>query len=457
MQQTHPPSPVDAREPGTDRLVIDALFSDYPFPGFLDPIRQRAAEFERAHPRYRVTVRGCGYEEIPAEVSRLALAGTPPTVATYYSGASRQARDTVTRAGTPLFTSIERAVDGRSHILGERVMLDDLTAPARGFFTYQGDLTSLPLSASTMLFYVNTTLLRAAGVWDVPRTWREVELACARVAALRPGVRGVTWPNDGKLVQQWLSQQGAPLLDRDNGRAGRATTVNLTSEPMLALADWWAGLQRRGYFSYSGVLEDWPGNAAEFVGQRVAMRVGSSFEADFMRAAGQREGFDVAVAELPHRDGVAPVGNWIGGDSVWLADGLDPEVRDGALAFLMYLGTPENAARWRAASGSTPVVRSAIDRLEADGWFAGNPHHRVAVDQIARTDGTPGSYSPIIPGSYGVQMAVMEAMDDVLRHGVEPADRLARAEPVAQRALAEYNAIVAAAGPRDPVWLRVGT
>ena len=51
----------------------------------------------------------------------------------------------------------------------------------------------------------------------------------------------------------------------------------------------------------------------------------------------------------------------------------------------------------------------------------------------------------------------MEAMREVLTHGVEPRGRFRQAEARAQAALEEYNATVTAPGPRDPRWAMVGT
>jgi sn-glycerol 3-phosphate transport system substrate-binding protein len=443
---------------GSSPLVIDVVLSEYPFPGFLDPVRKRAEEFERAHPRYRVAVRGCYYEDLPAEVSRLALAGTPPTIASYYSGASQQAVDTVTDAGRPLFTSIAREIAGRTEILGEPVILDDLIAACRGFYTIGGEIAAVPLTLSTMLLYTNTTMLRAAGVTEVPRTWAELTAACEAVARLDGGPEfPITWPDDGKLFQQAVAQQGGLFLDNDNGRSGRARTVDLTTEPIMAYVDWWRGLNERGWFLYTGAFEDWVGSIAAFTEQRVAFRVGSSFEIAHMTAVGRAGGFDMTVSGLPHNERIAPVGNWIGGDALWLADGLDPELRDGALAFIQYLGGPRAGAEWHKAIGSTPATYGALALLEREGWFAAEPLHRVATDQLERFDGSPGASAPVFPGSHGVQTAIMAAMEDVLVRGADPLARFTAATAEAQKALDAYNATCLGSGPRDESWLRVGT
>lgn len=448
----------NAAPTGSPRHVIDVVLSDYPFPGFLDPVRRRAAEFERAHPEYRVDIRGCYYEELPAEVDRLAAAGTPPTLASYYSGASQQALDTVTREGRPLFTSIAREIGDRTSVLGEPVILQDLVSACQGFYTIGGEIAAVPLTLSTMLLYTNASVMRAAGVAEVPRTWAELTAACEAVARMADGPRHpVMWPDDGKMFQQAVAQQGGLFLDRENGRTACASTVDLASEEVMAYVDWWRELNERGWFLYTGQFEDWLGTIRAFSEQRVAFRVGSSFEVNHMTAAGAAAGFDMVASPLPYNGRIAPAGNWIGGDALWLADGLDPELRDGALAFTQYLNSPHNGAEWHREVGSTPATYGAIALLEKEGWYTEHPLHRVASTQLERYDGSPGSNGPVFPGSHGIQTALMEAMEDVLVRGAEPLPRFTRATAQAQKALDDYLATCRGTGPRDPQWLKVGS
>lgn len=438
--------------------VIDAIFSEYPFPGFMDPIRERAAEFERRHPQYRIEVHGCYYEDVPAKVAELAAQGRPPALATYYSGATQQARDTRTRDGDPLFTPIERAVAGRTEILGEQVVLDDIVPAARDFFTRDGEVVAVPFVLSTMLMYTNTTLLGAAGLTDVPSTWQELLEACRTVASHTGGpAHRITWPIDGKLFQQGLAQQGGRLVDNDNGHAGRATRVDLTCDAMMAYIAWWRQLHDEGHYCHTGELEDWPGSFRAFAGQQVVFRFGSSFDVNFMAGAATENGFELAVSPLPHNGDVPRAGNWIGGDAFWLADGLDAATSDGALAFVQYVSAPQHVATWHERSGSTPSTGAAVAELGRRGWFDRFPHHRTANDQLAMTTRGPGSCAPVLPGSHGVQRAMMQAMDDVLVHAADPRERFAMAEVDAQRALDAYNLICLGPDPRDPSWLVVGT
>ncbi|WP_248965391.1 extracellular solute-binding protein [Sphaerisporangium perillae] len=431
------------------RIVIDARFSGYTFPNFLDPIKQRAREFEQAYPRYRIDVSSSYFQDLARDVADATQQGRPPTIASYYSGATQLARDTLTRDGKPLFTSVEKAIGGRTEILGQPVVLDDVVAAGRHFYTIDGSFSAIPMTLSTMHMYTNTTLLRAAGVTEVPRTFQEIEEACAAVARLENGPsHAISWANDGKFFQQALAHQGGLLTDNDNGRTGRATTVDLTSPEMTAYVMWWYRLHRDGHYLHTGKLEDWAGSSRAFADQQVVFRFSSSFEAPYMVKAGRERGFEVAVTPTPYNADFPFAGNWIGGDGIWLRDGLDEETSDGALAFMQYLNNPRNAAEWHKVYGSAPVTNAAAELLEREGWYDEHPYHRVATDQLNMTTGVPGAQAAMLGHFAQIQHAMMYALEDIMALGADPVERFGEAAEEAERLLGDYGAHCLATGPR---------
>jgi sn-glycerol 3-phosphate transport system substrate-binding protein len=439
---------------GRRKIDIDVWLSRYPFPVFLETVRERVDEFEDAHPEYRINVIPSWWQSLPAEASEAAMRGAGPTIAAYYTGATQHARDTVGADGRPLYTSVEKAIAGRTHILGEPVVVDDLVHAARAYCTIDGDMSSMPLSLSTMVMYTNLDLLRAAGIDDVPKTWAEIDAACAKIARLTDGpAHAITWTNDGKLFQQSMCQQGAEFANQHNGRAGRATTVDLTCDGMRAYVDWWHRLHKDGHFLYSGVQEDWQGTFEAFAQQQVAFRLSSSFDTKYSIAAAEDNGFDIAVSPVPHNGDIGYIGNWIGGDSMFLADGLDEATQDGALAFMQYVNNPANAAEWHTAYGSTPVTMASIELLDTNGWFAEHPGHRAASEQLDLTDG-PSTQALV--GSFAhIQRTMMDAMSEVLDNGADPATSFTGATAKARELLDGYLAHTLDPSKRSPYCLHV--
>jgi sn-glycerol 3-phosphate transport system substrate-binding protein len=425
--------------------VIDVWLADLTLPGYLDPLLKFGEEFERRHPDYRINIEGHNFRTLPHELYQAAAAGSRPAIAEIYYTATLPARDMPDADGDPLFTSVERAVAGRTEILGEPVVLDDIIAPIRDFYTFDGALASMPTIATTHLLYTNRTLLAKAGITRTPTTWQEIDEACRAL-----GGPAITWTNHGIPFQQAVSMQGGTLVGPDNGRTGRPDTVHVASDEMLTWVRWWQRLHRDGHFHYTGKVSDWVGTFQAFVGQQVAFRFSSCTDVRMTVGAAEQAGFDIEVSRLPYNDDVPYGGNVVAGTSLWLTDRLDPAVRDGALAFLQFLNNPRNAADWHQASSFIPVTTAANDLLADEGWYDLHPYHRIATEQLMAGKGLPTALGPLIGDYAGVHRQLTGAMHDVLVDGADPLDRFTTAQHDAQRLLDDYRETVAGGGPRGP-------
>ncbi|MCX6464828.1 MAG: extracellular solute-binding protein [Pseudonocardiales bacterium] len=435
--------------------TIDIWVPDLTFPGWMDRWHAFGDAFTALHPDRPVRVHGKDFWTFPAEVARAAAEGRAPALAEMYFYLGQACRDLRHPDGSPLFTSVEAAVDGRAEILGEPVVLDDLVPALREYYTLDGDLTSMPSVGTTSLIYANTDLMERAGLTAVPRTWAEVRAACEQVAGSAGAPpHGITWSNHGTFFQQAVALQGGELVDRANGRAGRATRSTLASKEMLHWAEWWRGLHRDGLYRYTGAIPDWAGTLGAFADQDVVFRISSSNDVNYMVRAAQDNGFGIAVAPFPTDDTRPYAGNAVAGTSIWLTSGLDPETRDGALAFLQWLHNPRNAADRHKANSFAPVTRTSFALLEEEGWFAEHPYHRVTSDHLDTypeatvpadpAAATPPSLGAVFGDFAGNQDVMTRAMGDVLTGDVDPAERFAEADREAQGLLDDYNAWAAA-------------
>jgi len=444
----------------TEPRVLSVWLNYYIFPSSLDQTREMAEQFEREHPEYRVDLRGLPYNDLAEEVAAAAERGEAPAVAEFFLTGGQEARDLRRPDGKPLFTSVEKAIGGRTEILGETVNLDDIVGTVREYYSQDGELLSLPARASSAILYGNRAVLEAAGITEMPSTWAELEAACAAVAALPDGPEyGISWPNHGWLFQQEAAQQGVPILDNDNGRSGRAERVDLASTALVDYAIWWKRLQDLGYFLYCEDIDTnscWGGPFEAFVQQRVAFTISSSVTAGALAPSAEAAGFELVAGRFPYNGDLPCVGNVVGGDSMWLADGLDPEIRDGALAFMFFLNNPDNVVERHRHSFYMPFTRTAIDRLENDGWFAEKPYTKVVIGQLDDSDHSPVALGPLCGNLDGIQLVLAQAMHEVLTEGADPKERLVRATEDAQRLLDEYNAFVRGEGaPRSPRNIRL--
>lgn len=451
------------------KTVIEAWVLDLTFPGYMDQWYKLAADFEARHPEYEVRIKAQDFRLLPQHLATSIAAGHVPAIAEYYFYMLPTARDLRTRDGRPVFGSVQQAIGGRSEVLGEPVVLDDILPAFRDYYSLHGDLTAMPSVLTTSLIFGNTELLRATGVTELPRTWDEVTETCRRIAA-SPAHSGhpITFANHGTFIQQSIYSQGGVLADNDNGRSARATSVDLATPQMLAFADWWKNLHAEGHYLYSGKIPDWEGTFRAFATGEVPLRISSSNDVNYMVEAAKANGFELAVGIMPFNSAVPYGGNAIAGSSLCLADGLDEATRDGAVAFLQFAHNPRNAANRHVHNSFIPLTYSSYDLLDREGWFDLHPYHRVAsvhIDEYpagaivpAGVDpaGAPPSPGALFGDFAGNQDVMTNAMGDVLTQGADPLARFAEATVEAQQLLDAYEADAAApTGPSRPESLRV--
>jgi sn-glycerol 3-phosphate transport system substrate-binding protein len=451
-----------------NKAVIDVWVADLTFPGYMEQWYRQADEFNAAHPDHQVNVIGCDFRTLPQQIAEAGASGNPPAIAEYYFYLARAARDTLNKDGKPLFTSVEKAIAGREEILGEPVVIDDIISGVRDYYTYHGDLTSMPSVATTSLLFANKELIEAAGITEMPQTWSELEAACQKIADLPDGPgHAITWTNHGTFFQQALAAQGGKLANNDNGRSGQATEVDLTSPEMMNWVKWWKKMHEEGHYLYTGKIPDWEGNLKAFFDKDVAFRITSSNDVHYMVQVAKNSGFTLTVGRFPDLDGAPCAGNAVAGTSLWLTDGLDEATQDGALAFLQFLHNPRNTAERHKANSFIAITNAAFKLLEDEGWFAQHPYHRAGSDQLktypahvlakdpSLVGKAPESVGALFGDFAGAQDVMTRAMGDVLANGAEPDERFAEATVEAQKLLDDYLAEAGQTGPRSAQSLKV--
>ncbi len=436
------PEPEEPEASADDEVAVPVwiAFTDYR----LDWLRDVADEFNNRVDGFAVTVQGYDNYEALFDATLLATdQGNPPAIVQYFEAATTEARDAVTAAGDPLFTSIEDAIAGRDAILDVPVVLGDVVDPVQAYYTIDGSFSSMPWNTSSAIMFTNRDLMEAAGVTDIPTTWQELEAACETImgAADAPSAC-ITWPNHGWFFEQSVAQQGQLLVNNDNGRSGRADEVLLTSDAAIDFVQWWKDMDDAGYYVYSGTQRDWDGAYNAFASQQVPFVIYSSSDTTAITNEGVDGGFTVEASFMPRNDArTEGGGNIIGGATMWLVDGLDADVQDVALAFLSFMLNPENDADWHRVTGYIPITNAAIDLLESEGWFEESPNSRIASEQLAAAPETAATAGALVGNFVSIRNVVTDAIEDVLVNDRDVEERMEDARADAQRLLDEYNAL----------------
>jgi len=418
-----------------EKIKIDVwiAFSDYR----LDWTQDVAAEFGELYPQFEVNVTGgYSYETLFTQVAVAAEQGQLPAIVHFNEVSTQSARD------SGLFKSIAAALGDRTEINGIQVDMDDFIPVVPAYYTLDGEFTSMPWNTSSAIMFSNMKFLNAAGFDAPPATWDEVEAVCEAVMALDDAPEYCfTFPNYGWFFEQWLAHQNALFVNNENGRAGLATEVAWNNEAGLAILQWLDDLAGKGYLYYSGAQggDSWSTVDQAYSTQQVAMAAYSSSDTTLYTQMGVDGGFETVASFLPYNDDTGWTGSLLGGGSLWLVDGLEPEVEDGALTFLLYLNNTENAAAWHQITGYIAIRNSSNEMLEAEGYFEEYPNQTVAAQQLSESQNVVATAGALLGPFPAVRNEVTAAIDRVLLTDEDPAAILAAAAEASNTIIEEYN------------------
>ena len=397
--------------------------------------------FEAAFPQYDLELRVLdGYNNAYDLYTLAQEQGDPPELLQGTSSNTQAPRD------SGFFKPLHEAVDGRTEINGLPVRLDEIVGPAATFYQLDDEYYELPWNASTPILFANMDLLVEAGLAEdvddvdaIPGTWAEVTEACAVIIENLDDVDCILFGAGGWYFENALAMQGAYSANNENGRGGGCVTeVVFNNDAGVAYQNWNNSLEDAGYWVDYGRSE----YNITWANSQLALHMTSSAAARGRVEIGEGNGFTVAAGRMPYNQDVPYVGNTVGGGMILLTDGLEPEVEEGALTFLMFLLEPENVAAWHKSTGYVPITQSGFDFLEAEGWFEENPTFAVANHQLSNSARVPQTAGAIYGSFSQVYRMFREVFQNIIRNDADAQESLDRLKAEADLLIAEYNLLV---------------
>ena len=404
-------------------------FSDAPRSGWIeDRIAEFNAGLEADGLDYRIVGERKGsYPETLEAAVLAARTGSAPHLVQLYEVGSQLAVD------SGIFTPVGA--------VNEEIDFSDYIAPVLNYYTIGGEVHSIPFNSSSPILYVNTDLLEQIGLERDfrPDTFGELIEACEALDASDVDASCFGMSLNGWFIEQWVSQQNAELVNNGNGREARATEVNLTSDAVRTVFEFFQTMNDNGWYTYTGRLEDWDGSDAIFTNQEAIFHITSTADLGNITAAAEEAGFTLGTGELPIPDDSERNGVVIGGASIWLSAGHEQEEAEVATDFALFLTNTENMVSWHKLTGYYPVLNSSVDALTEEGWFEELPERNIAFTQLLNTVPNNASAGALMGTFQATRTIVEEALQKVFA-GESIDSALEEAKTLADAALAEYNA-----------------
>ena len=299
----------------------------------------------------------------------------------------------VFEVGTATMMSAEGAIKPVYEVMAESGATFDPDAyigAVKGYYTTtDGDMLSLPFNSSTPVLWVNRDAFEAAGVdpdTDLS-TWQKVGDVLDQLKAGGEDCPLVTAWQSWIHLENFSAYHDVPFASKDNGFAGLDTELMLNSEPQVAhltaLGEW----AQDGKFIYTGRRNE---GGANFRSGECALFTESSAGYAGIKAEAE---FDFDVRPLPYWENVGdgPQNTIIGGASLWVLEGHEPEEYKGVGEFLAFLSSSDVQAKWHQDTGYLPITAEAGEATREAGFYEENPGTDVAVKQMTANEPTANS------------------------------------------------------------------
>jgi sn-glycerol 3-phosphate transport system substrate-binding protein len=393
------------------------------------------SEFNASQSDVHVTEQNKGnYNETLNAVIQAAGQGQGPNIAQIFD------------LGTPLAIDSGFFVPIESLLTPDQLhqVKDDVLPPLISYFSVGGKLNSMPWNNSTPLFYYNKDMFQAAGLdpEKPPATWQELEADCEKIMAANAAPNCISMQIYGWYFEQWMAIQGQELANNGNGREGRATETNLTSDAAKNIMTFWKDLNDKHYWTYTGKLHDNQGANQIFIAKQAAMIIESTGALGTFKKGAETSGFQLGTGFLPANGDVERTGVIIGGASLWVGAGHPDAENQAAVKFIMWLLQPEQMAKWHQGTGYLPITKSAQKVLEDQKYFEQNPGQKTAVDQLAAAKVTSATAGAVMGPFPQIRDIVEQAIQSVV-NGEDINTVLQDAKSKADAALADYNSRLA--------------
>ncbi|RDW18366.1 ABC transporter substrate-binding protein [Oceanobacillus arenosus] len=278
------------------------------------------------------------------------------------------------------------------------------------YYSLDGKFYSMPFNSSTPVMYYNKDAFEAAGLDPEapPETFEEVEEASKAIVKSNPEMKGFALQAYGWLYEQLLANQGALLLNNDNGRTDTPTEIGWTEEEGKSIFEWVKHMVDDETFANYGTNGD--NMMAGFLAGDVSMFLQSSASS---RDVIDNAPFEVGIAFLPHPEAKDRAGVVIGGASLWMIDDKSEEEQKAAWDFMKYLQTPEIQAQWHVGTGYFAINPAAYDEQLVIDAHKEMPQLQVTVDQLQATKSsyaTQGALMDMIPEGRKIMETALETV-----------------------------------------------
>lgn len=324
------------------------------------------------------------YEELHQKLQAAHVAGTVPAVTVME----------IASIGTFAQNGVLEPLDGYAEASGTDI--GDFLPGLMGNSYASGKLYGLPYLRSTPILYLNTTLLRQAGLDPAgPKTWNELSDYCAAIKE-KTGKYGLSMYSYIWTFEAFLMQSGTTVLSEDE------QSSNLGSEAARDTAKFFQDLKNRDLIRIVAGADSDKINV-DIMNQNAAMWFNSTANLTNNLKIASENGFELATCFMPSN---SRYGCPTGGANLIMTAATAVEKKAAAWEFVNWMTSTEQTIYASSFTGYMPSRTSAVESEAMKKLYEEKPQFKVAVDQLQYA-----SKRPMNPNYAEVQKAIVSALD----------------------------------------------
>ena len=327
-----------------------------------------AAEFNKAHPQYKIDPIYAGtYQETIVKALTAHKSGKAPATSVLLS--------------TDMFTLID---DDAIVPIDDFIKTDADKAWLKGFYPAfmansqtGGKTWGIPFQRSTVVMYYNKEAFKEAGLDPnkAPQNWAELKEAAKKLTKKDANGNvtqyGIQIPSTGFAywMLQTFTTPNDVLLANEAG-----TQVTFDNPKVIEALDFWVNLAKEGVHP-KGVVE-WGTTPKDFMEKKAAIIVTTTGNLTNLKNNAK---FDFGVGQIA---GHIRKGSPTGGGNFYIFKSAPKEQQEAAFKFAQWVTQPERAAQWSMETGYVAVSPAAYETNTLKKYGEALPQALVARDQL---------------------------------------------------------------------------
>jgi len=253
------------------------------------------------------------------------------------------------------------------------INMDDFNPGLMGNSYVDGKLYGLPYLRSTPILYMNTTMLKEAGLDPAgPKTWDEFE-EYLRALTEEGKTVGMTMPVNIWIYEAFIASAGGQMVADDDSK------VLFNEKAGVKALEFWKKLAQEGVIKVPGGETAADVAKQDFANSRAAMIFSSTADLSYNLSVAKEKGFELNTAFIPSdKQNAVPTG----GANLVMTAGLEKDKQDAAWEFIKFMTAKEQTIYASKFTGYLPSRLSAVESEEMQALYKETPQFKVAVDQL---------------------------------------------------------------------------